>query len=241
MLKRRAINLILPILILIVGGYLLISNTPIIEETYGIDEPFIELDADLENDTNLIEALSKTYNNNEVVAYLEIPNTEFKRVVTKGSDNEKYLSRNIYGEKDILGNPFLDYRVDISNSRKLLIYGHNSKTLDAPFKYLENYYDYDFFKIHKLISMTTKEKRVTYEIFSVYVEPKDWSYFTEIDFEDSSEWLKHLQSLKKKSMYETGVDVSESDKILILQTCSHKKDYQNFKNKYLLIIAREVE
>lgn len=241
MLKRRAINMILPVLILIFGGFLFINNLPIIDKTYGIDVPFLEPDIEEREVINLVEELKKTYKNNEVVGYLEIPNTNFKRVITKGSDNEKYLSRNAYLEKDILGNPFLDYRVDINSSRKLLIYGHNSKDLDAPFKYLENYYDYEFFKSNKLINLTTDKKKVTYEIFSVYVEPKDWSYYTDIDFKNNNEWLNHLKMFKKKSMYETGVDVDESDKILILQTCSHNKDYQKFKNKFLLILAREVE
>ena len=135
----------------------------------------------------------------------------------------------------------MDYRVDINNNNKILIYGHNSKTLDAPFKYLENYYDYEFFKNHKYITITTTYKKITYQIFSVYIEPKDWSYYTDINFKSSSDWLNHLVKLKKKSMYDTGVEVSESDKVLILQTCSHKKEFQKFKNKYLLIIAREVE
>ena len=241
MFKRRAISMILPMFLLIIAGYLYINKTPIVEKTYGMDESLIELDADPKDDTNIVADLRKTYNNNEVVGYLEIPNTDFKRVVTKADNNEKYLSRNAYLEKDILGNPFLDYRVDINTDKKILIYGHNSKTLDAPFKYLENYYDYEFFQNHKFVTLTTEVKKVTYQIFSVYVEPKDWSYYTDIDFKNNDEWLNHLTKLKKKSMYDTGVAVNESDKILILQTCSHNKDYQKFKKKFLLIIAREVE
>jgi len=241
MLIRRAINMVLPMFLFIFSGYLYINKMSIIDKAYGVDKSLIELDADNKNDPYLIENLRKIYNNSEIVGYLEIPSTDFKRVITKGSNNEKYLSRNAYGEKDILGNPFLDYRVDINNNNKILIYGHNSKTLDAPFKYLENYYDYEFFKNHKYITITTTDKKITYQIFSVYVEPKDWSYYTDINFKSSSDWLNHLIKLKNKSMYDTGVEVSESDKVLILQTCSHKKEFQKFKNKYLLIIAREVE
>ena len=241
MLKKRTIKMILPLLLLIFSGYSYADNFEKFDKDYGIEMASFELDADPEDDTHLIEELRKTYNNNEIVGYLEIPNTDFSKIVTKSNDNEKYLSHNIYGKKDVVGNPFLDYRVDINNDEKILIYGHNSKTLDAPFKYLENYYDYEFFQNHKVITITTNEKKVTYEIISVHIETKDWSYYNDIDFKTKEDWLNHLTNLKKKSMYDTGVAVNENDKILILQTCSTKSEYKDLKRKYLLIIAREVE
>ena len=241
MLKKRAINLILPMFFLIISGYLYVNKLPLIDKTYGIEKASIELDADPKDDTNLIEDLRKIYNNNEIVGYLEIPNTDFERVITQGKNNEKYLSYDAYGNKDIRGNPYLDYRLDINSSNKILIYGHNSKTIDAPFKYLDNYYDYEYFQNHKEITITTNEKKVTYEIFSVHIETKDWSYYSDIDFKSKEAWLNHLTKLKKKSMYDTGVEVNENDKILILQTCTTKPEYKNLKRKFLLIIAREVE
>ena len=241
MLKKRTINVILPMFMFIISGYLYLNKLPLIDKTYGINRSSILLDANENEDAHFIEKLKETYNNNEIVGYLEIPNTDFNRVVTQGKDNDKYLSHNAYGNKDIVGNPYFDYRVDISTDKKILIYGHNSKTLDAPFKYLENYYDYEFFQNHKNITITTNERKVTYEIFSVHIETKDWSYYNDIDFKTNEAWLNHLTKLKKKSMYDTGVEVNENDKILILQTCTTKPEYKNLKRKFLLIIAREVE
>ncbi len=54
------------------------------------------------------------------------------------------------------------------------------------------------------------------------------------------EYLNHLKKLKSKSMYDTGVEVTKDDEILILQTCSTHKDYHNYQKKYLLIILRRV-
>ena len=48
------------------------------------------------------------------------------------------------------------------------------------------------------------------------------------------------KKLKSKSMYDTGVEVTKDDEILILQTCSTHKDYHNYQKKYLLIILRRV-
>ena len=52
--------------------------------------------------------------------------------------------------------------------------------------------------------------------------------------------INHILKLKNKSMYDTNVSVNEDDKILIIQTCSTKKEYSNYENKFLLIIAKRV-
>ena len=41
--------------------------------------------------------------------------------------------------------------------------------------------------------------------------------------------------------YDTGVDISASDNILILQTCSYKEEYSKYNKKYLLVISRRVD
>ena len=104
---------------------------------------------------------------------------------------------------------------------------------------MENYYDEEFYEKHKYIEIVTNKKVKKYEIFSVYVETSNWDYMN-IDFENEIDWYNHLKELKEKSWYDTGVDVSENDEVLILQTCSHHKDYKNYDKKYLLIIARGI-
>ena len=61
-----------------------------------------------------------------------------------------------------------------------------------------------------------------------------------INFNSEEEYLNHLKKLKSKSMYDTGVEVTKDDEILILQTCSTHKNYHNYQKKYLLIILRRV-
>ena len=67
----------------------------------------------------------------------------------------------------------------------------------------------------------------------------DYSYMN-INSNSEEEYLNHLKKLKSKSMYDTGVEVTKDDEILILQTCSTHKDYHNYQKKYLLIILRRV-
>ena len=60
-----------------------------------------------------------------------------------------------------------------------------------------------------------------------------------IDFQSEEEYLEHIEKLRKKSMYESDIKIKD-EQILILQTCSFKKEYQGYQKKFLLIIARRV-
>lgn len=204
-----------------------------------IDKSVIDLGIGYLDDLPNIKQLQTDYDNPEIMGVLNIPDTDVQVIVTQGTDNKKYLTTNIYGEKDIIGNPFMDYRTHIKESPKILIYGHNSNIYELPFRELENYYNKDFYDSHPYVELITEQGLWRYKIFSVYVETNDW-YYMKLDFEDEDDWLQHLEKLKTNSMYDTGEEISPGDQILILQTCSFKKEYQDYNKKYLLIIARRV-
>lgn len=191
------------------------------------------------NYNDVITKVREKYNNNDVKGILEIENTDYVVPVLQGDDNAYYLNHDAYGNSNYMGSIYLDYRVDIDSSRKLLIYGHNSSNINMPFKILEEFYDKDYYDNHKYVDLTTSTTKKRYEIFSVYVEPTDYSYMN-INFNSDEEYLNHLKKLKSKSMYDTGIEVTKDDEILILQTCSTHNDYHNYQKKYLLIILRRV-
>lgn len=187
---------------------------------------------------NEVEKLQKEYNNEDVVGTLEILNTDYKVPVVQGSDNNYYLRRLPNKEYSIMGSIFLDYRVNINTSKKLLIYGHNDKKIEMPFKILENYYDKSYLDSHKYVVITSKDRVRTYEIFSVFVEPTDFSYM-KVNFKNSS-YIEHLNLLKNKSMFNLDIDLDENTNILLLQTCSTHKNYLKYKKKYLILAFKEI-
>ena len=193
-----------------------------------------------EDDDNLIENLQKKYSNPNIVGLLKILNTDYTTIVPQGTDNVFYLRHLPNKQYSRNGSTFLDYRVNLNSSRKLLIYGHNSSKYNMPFKILENYYDIDYYQEHKYIELVTSEGIKYYKIFSVYVETKDYAYYQKIDFASDDDWYKHITNLQRKSLYNTEVEITKEDNILILQTCSTHDDYKKYKKKYLLIISKEV-
>lgn len=238
--KKKVLLLIIIILIvLVVLGFCLYKLKSNKNYYLNVD---IESNNNVNNPINyeeIINNLRKEYNNEDIKGILEIDNTDYIVPVLQGSDNDYYLNHDAYGNKNGMGSIYLDYRVNIDTSRKLLIYGHNSSNIDMPFKILEEFYDKDYYDNHKYVWITTSTTKKKYEIFSVYVETKDFSYMN-VNFASDKDYLEHITKLKEKSMYDTGVEVTSNDEILILQTCSTHKDYHNYQKKYLLIILRRV-
>lgn len=186
----------------------------------------------------IIDDVREEYHNNDIVGILNIDNTDYRVPILQGEDNDYYLNHTPDGRENFMGSIYLDYRVDIDSSRKLLIYGHNSSRIDMPFKILEEFYDIDYFNNHKTMSIITSNTEKKYEIFSVYVEPSDYSYMN-LKISDE-EYSNQIRMFKNKSLYDTGVEVTGDEEILILQTCSTHKDYTKYEKKYLLIILRRV-
>jgi sortase B len=185
-----------------------------------------------------ITKLQEEYQNKDIVGTLEILDTEFKVPILQSNDNKYYLKHLPNKEYSIMGSIFLDYRVNINYSPKLLIYGHNSSIYKMPFDILENYYDLDYLNNHKYVLLKTKEKVRKYEIFSLYIATTDYRYM-DLNFNKDS-YSEHLKYLKNESMFQIDTNVNSNDNILILQTCSTHKDYLKYKKKYLVISFHEI-
>ena len=189
---------------------------------------------------NKIEYLQNYYGNGDIKGIISINGVnDFSYPIVQTKNNNYYLSHNYYKEYDAYGAIYADYRVDLNNSKKVLIFGHSSSKREVPFNGLENYYDEDYYKAHKYITLETETNIIRYEIFSVYVETSDFTYMN-INFNSAEEWYLHILGLQKKSLYHINVDLNENDDILILQTCSTNSKYSSYSKKYLLVVSRRV-
>lgn len=191
---------------------------------------------------NTLNDLRNEYNNNDIVGIIKIDNTSINEPFAQTTNNDYYLTHTLNKEYDKYGSIYMDYRIDLNDSKKILIFGHNSSIYNnekVPFKELENYYEEDYYKNHKYITLILDQEIRRYEIFSVYVETSDFTYMN-LNFNDEEDWYKHISKLKSKSLYNTNVEINSDDEILILQTCSNNKDYSSYDKKYLLIISRRV-
>lgn len=246
MKNKKIIIILLIIFIVLVGSLFYKYKFNVFNKKTNEDIPVINLDKEYEEENieiiyqDKINSLKEEYDNQDIVGILSVENSDFNEIIVQTTDNDYYLEHSITHQSDWRGHAFLDYRLNINESKKLLIYGHNSTKNYVPFKFFENYYDSDFFKEHKYIYLQTDSELKKYEIFSVYIEVSDWSYFTKIKFSTNESYYKHILELKNKSLYDTGVNINKDDEVLILQTCSYHKDYSNYEDRFLLIIGKRV-
>lgn len=228
----RIINLLLVILVVLT----LFSYRNNNFEIKSVDDNKVIFDKIDKKDKVIdIKELRKKYSNNDIVAYIEIPGVT-ESIVLQSSDNDYYLNHDVHKKYDIKGSVVLDYRNSITD-RKLLLYGHSGKEKDLAFLPLNNYINKDYWNKHKTINLYTLDGKKEYEIFSSYIEKSDFDYVNLKSFNGLS-WGEHINKLKNKSLYDTGIKLNNKDKIIILQTCSMNDE--GFQ-KYNLVIGKEVK
>lgn len=185
-----------------------------------------------------IHNLQETYQNEDIIGYIEIPNV-ISYPIVKSSDNTYYLNHLLDHSQNIKGSPFMDYRVYFDD-RKVLIYGHSGKEEDLPFLQLHRYEDASFYENHPTIYLYSMEKIYTYQIFSSYLEENDYDYVNINSFRGLS-WLEHIQKLQNKSDFSTNISLTEESKILILQTCNVEENYVGGKYRLLIGVLDKTE
>ena len=184
---------------------------------------YISVDEDAVNKDNKykIDFKSLKEQNPDVVAYLEVPNTNIKYVVVKGKDNDYYLKHNFNKEYNNAGWIFADYRNKFNfTDYNIIIYGHNTRDRSM-FGTLKKVLNEDWYsnKDNHEIVLVTENRINKYQVFSVY-EDKASDYPITTEFKNDNEYLKFLKTIKKKSKYNFNVDVSEEKSILTLSTCA---------------------
>ena len=232
---KKKLIIISFLLILMLGvtlGY--ISNSIPKKIIRVTEEPQIEVKVNYKNEINELKA---KYNNMDVIAYVEIPGV-LKEAVAQTNDNDYYLHYDLERNENIIGATFLDYRNNIDNDKKLLIYSHSDPEGTLPFVVLNKYIDKKFFGENKYIYLVDSNKKRKYEVFSSYIETSDFDYVNLEDFNGLS-YLEHLEKLKSKSLVKSNIGLDGDTKVLILQTCSFENI--NANTKYQLVIAKEIE
>src|SRR5690625_4924012 len=161
--------------------------------------------------------------NENVVGWITIDDTQVDYPILHSKDNFEYLTENYYGEQSIAGSIFLDFRNDItSTDLNTIIYGHRMKD-GSMFQDLTKFLDEDFFESHQTFEYDTLYGSYEAEIFAVYNTLIDFNYI-QTDFASAEEYEQLLAEIQEKSRYETDIQVSADDRIITLSTCEYDLD-----------------
>lgn len=180
--------------------------------------------------------------NPEFVGYLSADGVNLNLPVVQAKDDKKYLEKNFYLQKTKYGCPFVTHLNNIEPlDQNTVIFGHhmNNGTI---FGTLDAYKSIDGFKKAPVITFNTLYKDYSWKVIAAIVTnayTKDDNgyifryYFTQLSTQENSS--AYLSELSQRSLYDTGVDVLPTDKLLTLSTCSHE-----FTDARFVVVARLV-
>ena len=75
---------------------------------------------------------------------------------------------------------------------------------------------------NQIIQLSTLNYNTMWQVFSIYKVEAE-SYYITTDFSTDQAFAEFLSTMKNRSIYDFGVSVSESDRVLTLSTCYNDK------------------
>lgn len=185
--------------------------------------------------------------NPETVGWITIPGTKINAPVLQTVDNDYYMNHNFEQQSEYRGAIFMDYRNDaLDLDANTIIYGHNSYD-GKVFSDLAQYDDIEFYKEHPVIEFNTLDKYYKWKIYAVIitnqVPTEDNGYVFNFIYPhmEGPNFKGYVQELNKRTLYYTGVDIKDGDRILTLSSCCRNLDLPNYRAKTsIVVIARAV-
>jgi len=154
----------------------------------------------------------------------------------------KYLEKNFYGKSTKYGCPFVTHVNNIVElDMNTIIFGHHMNN-GTVFGALDAYKTIDGFRAAPVITFNTLYKDYSWKVVAAFItnayEEDDNGYLFRYYFASLStqdRFAAYLNEMSQRSLYDTGVDVLPTDKLLTLSTCSHEFDDARF-----VVVARLV-
>ncbi len=159
--------------------------------------------------------------NNDTVGWIKFNEDKINNPIVKTKDNSFYLNHAFDKSKNQAGTIFMDYRNLSFDDKNVVLFGH-AMLDNTMFGSISDVFDKDFFekKDNNYIEIiNTNNETLTYQIFSYYVIEKEEYYIT-TSFNDENDFATFIDTIKKRSYKDFNIDVTTTDYILTLSTCS---------------------
>ena len=164
--------------------------------------------------------------NPDIYAWLYIPNTAVDYPVarsTSDGDDSFYLEHNVYRQYQFSGTIYSEIKNSPDmHDRVTVMYGHNMLN-GSMFATLHNFGNKDFFEQNNTAFVLTKDKVLTYLIYSAYTYD-DRHILNTNNFANDEVFQRYLDETLDPHAIDAnvreGIDLSIDNKILTLSTCT---------------------
>lgn len=184
----------------------------------GGQEPSAEHDPYLET-LGAVDLAALRQINPDVLGWIVIPGTQIEYPLMRGTDNNYYLNNTWDRKPSSVGSIFLECQnsPDLSDFNTI-IYGHRMKN-GSMFAALKYYDDPAYFAEHPYVYIVSDGGVRRYEIFAAY-EAAVVSRTYQLGGFTGESRQTFLDSCLERSVIDTGVAPSVSDRVLTLSTCT---------------------
>ncbi len=178
--------------------------------------------------------------NNDLVGWINIPDTVVDYPVVQAEDGEYYLTHDFYGEENINGQIILDVLCDpYTPSYNLVVSGHHMKN-GTMFGSLPEYRNKSHWEKHRFLEFDTLMERKLYVIFACFYsadydeDETGFRYNAIIDYKiDADRWLAEIEA---NQLYDTGIEREFGDEFITLTTC----DRARHRNGRFVVVGRKI-
>ena len=159
--------------------------------------------------------------NSDTVGWMIFNNEVINNPLVHTTNNAYYLNHTFNKRRSVVGTIFMDYRNTSFNDRNVVLFGHSNLdrsmfgSLGDVFK--QGYFDKEDADIIKIYD--TNNKLIKYQIFSYYIIESEEYYITTYFASDAS-FQSFINTIKRRSYVDRGIEVTTSDNILTLSTCA---------------------
>lgn len=182
---------------------------------------------------------NKLHNENkDFVSWLKIPNTPIDYPVMNTPSNPNYyLRRDFHRKRSMSGTLFVGEGAGV-DTRFVIIYGHNMNN-SSMFGTLDNYKNKEFYAKHRDILLSTESGVRRYKVVGAFDANlntdkfKYYDYYGDVLDEDFD---MYMSLLSRYSLYPDYRDISNSDQILMLSTCSDRTGPERF-----VVVAKRIK
>lgn len=161
--------------------------------------------------------------NSQVVGWIYSPDTVISYPVLKGGDNDYYLHHTLNGTENASGSIFMDAvcEPDLSGDNTIL-YGHHMNN-GSMFASLSNYKQEGYLEAHPVLYYYTPTQNYMLQVFTCFVTGGDSDVYA-FNFDTRDQFQEFINRMYSRSNFDTGVQVTSSDHIMTLSTCSYEYD-----------------
>lgn len=157
--------------------------------------------------------------NPDVIGWIRIEKLGISYPIVQGNDNEYYLTHTFYRKENKCGSIF----VEVENQKDFsdyntFVYGHNMKD-KSMFARLNEFQEEETFVENPEFYIYTPKGVQRYEIYSCHIAELGTESFR-YQFKDETDYAQWQDSVKGRSLYDTGVLPKAGQNTVTLMTCT---------------------